>query len=63
MSALVMKNEWEQRDGRNASTEAAYKAFSDGGSVSATSFIQALKARAAKHLNLIIVDLRELATG
>ena len=57
-----MKSYWEGHYGKQPYIEPAYTSFITGGCISVDAFVKALKARAAKHLNLVVLDLKELAT-
>ena len=58
----AMKNNWVVSHGKQEYVEPAYTSFIAGGCISIDAFVNALAARATKHLNLVVVDLRELAT-
>ena len=60
--SLTMKSNWEVRYGKQDYIEPAYTSFITGGCISIDAFVNALAARAARRLNLVVVDLRELAT-
>ena len=61
-TSLSMRSHWEGQYGKHDYIEPAYTSFITGGCISIDAFVHALAARAARRLNLVVVDLRELAS-